>query len=104
MTIETATPSSAETIAAMFDTLVEAVAARVLAWLEQVVTQLDERVDSKIEDFCSEQLNSKIDEWSANFLQDRFDEHVTISADDFDLDDTVLEIVQRLSFDVSVSR
>tara|TARA_B110000503_G_scaffold131294_1_gene205703 strand:- start:1029 stop:1343 length:315 start_codon:yes stop_codon:yes gene_type:complete len=104
MTIETATPSSAETIAAMFDTLVEAVAARVLARLEQVVTQLDERVDSKIEDFCSEQLNSKIDEWSANFLQDRFDEHVTISADDFDLDDTVLEIVQRLSFDVSVSR
>ena len=33
MTIETATPSSAETIAALFDHLVEAVAQRVLAKL-----------------------------------------------------------------------
>ena len=90
MTIETATPSSAETIAAMFDTLVDAVAARVLA-------QLDERVNSKIEDFCSEQLDSKIDEWASNFLQDRVYEHV-------DLEDQVLETVQNLSFDVSVSR
>jgi len=97
MTIETAAPSSAETIAAMFDTLVEAVAARVLARLEQVVTQLDERVDSKIEDFCTEQLDSKIDEWASNFLQDRVYEHV-------DLEDQVLEAVQNLSFDVSVSR
>lgn len=97
MTIETATPSSAETIAAMFDTLVEAVAARVLARLEQVVTQLDERVDSKIEDFCTEQLDSKIDEWASNFLQDRVFEHV-------DLEDQILDAVQNLSFDVSVSR
>ena len=97
MTIETATPSSAETIAAMFDTLVEAVAARVLARLDQVVTQLDERIDSKIEDFCTEQLDSKIDEWASNFLQDRVFEHV-------DLEDQVLETVQNLSFDVSVSR
>jgi len=97
MTIETAAPSSAETIAAMFDTLVEAVAARVLARLEQVVTQLDERVDSKIEDFCTEQLDSKIDEWASNFLQERVYEHV-------DLEDQVLEAVQNLSFDVSVSR
>jgi hypothetical protein len=97
MTIETATPSSAETIAAMFDTLVEAVAARVLARLDQVVTQLDERMDSKIEDFCTEQLDSKIDEWASNFLQDRVYEHV-------DLEDQVLEAVQNLSFDVSVSR
>ena len=90
MTIETATPSSAETIAAMFDTLVDAVAARVLA-------QLDQRVDSKIEDFCTEQLDSKIDEWASNFLQDRVFEHV-------DLEDQILDAVQNLSFDVSVSR
>ena len=78
MTIETATPSSAETIAALFDTLVEAVAARVLV-------QLNERVDSKI------------DEWASNFLQDRVFEHV-------DLEDQILDAVQSLSFDVSVSR
>ena len=90
MTIETATPSSAETIAALFDTLVEAVAARVLV-------QLNERVDSKIEDFCTEQLDSKIDEWASNFLQDRVFEHV-------DLEDQILDAVQSLSFDVSVSR
>ena len=104
MTIETATPSSAETIAAVFDTLVEAVAARVLARLEQVVAQLDERVDSKLEHFAENELDGRIDDWSANFLQDRFNEHVTISADDFDLDDKVLEIVQDFRFDISVSR
>ena len=73
------------------------VAARVLA-------KLDERIDSKLEHFAENELDGRIDDWSANFLQDRFNEHVTISADDFDLDDKVLEIVQDFSFDVTVNR
>jgi len=93
MTIETAIPSSAEAVAALFDQLVEAVAVRVLA-------QLDERIDSKIEDFSNEELDSKIDEWAANFLNDRVQEHVTTE----DLHDQVLEIVQDLSFEVRVGR
>lgn len=90
MTIEIATPSSGETLAAMFDTLVDAVAARVLA-------KLDEKLDEKLEHFAEHELDGRIDDWSANHLQDRFDEYVSVS-DDFDLDDKVLEIIQNLTF------
>jgi hypothetical protein len=93
MTIETATPSSAETIAALFDTLVAAVAARVLE-------QLDANITARLEMFTEEELDGKIDEWAANFLDDRVKEHVT----EDDLHDEVLEIVQNLSFDIRVSR
>jgi FKBP-type peptidyl-prolyl cis-trans isomerase (trigger factor) len=93
MTIETATPSSAETIAALFDTLVDAVAARVLA-------QLDDNFNARLERFAEEELDEKIDEWAANFLDDRVKEHVS----EDDLHDQVLEIVQNLDFDIKVSR
>ena len=118
MTIETATPSSAETIAALFDTLVAAVAARVLeqldlpsavgrvveAKLDQLDVNIDTRIELAIESFALEQLDGKIDEWAANFLNDRVSEHVTIDTSDLDLHDEVLEIVQNLSFDIRVSR
>ena len=93
MTIETATPSSAETIAALFDTLVEAVAARVLA-------QLDDNFNARLERFAEEELDGRIDDWAANFLDDRVKEHVTSDTDD--LHDQVLEIVQGLNYDVRV--
>ncbi len=93
MTIETATPSSAETIAALFDTLVDAVAQRVLA-------QLDANIAARLELFAESELDEKIDEWAANFLDDRVKEHVTAD----DLHDEVLEIVQNLDFDIRVSR
>jgi hypothetical protein len=93
MTIETATPSSAETIAALFDTLVAAVAARVLA-------QLDDNFNARLERFAEEELDGRIDEWAANFLDDRVKEHVS----EDDLHDQVLEIVQNLDFDIKVSR
>ena len=93
MTIETATPSSAETIAALFDTLVDAVAARVLA-------QLDDNLNARLERFAEEELDGRIDEWAANFLDDRVKEHVTTD----DLHDEILEIVQNLDFDIKVSR
>ena len=93
MTIETATPSSAETIAALFDTLVAAVAARVLE-------QLDDNFNARLERFAEEELDGRIDEWAANFLDDRVKEHVS----EDDLHDQVLEIVQNLEFDIRVSR
>jgi hypothetical protein len=99
MTIETATPSSAETIAALFDTLVDAVAARVLAQLDDNITA---RIEAALESFAEQDLDGKIDDWAANFLQDRVTEHVT--SDEDDLHDQVLEIVQNLSFDIRVSR
>jgi hypothetical protein len=95
MTIETATPSSAETIAALFDTLVDAVAKRVLE-------QLNDNITARLEMFTEEELDGKIDEWAANFLDDRVKEHVTSDTDD--LHDQVLEIVQNLDFDIRVSR
>jgi hypothetical protein len=99
MTIETATPSSAETLAALFDTLVDAVAARVLAQLGDNITA---RIETALESFAEQDLDGKIDEWAANFLDDRVKEHV--SSDEDDLHDQVLEIVQNLSFDIRVSR
>ncbi len=82
MTIETATPSSAETIAALFDTLVDAVAARVLA-------QLDERLQGLLD--------------SAEF-EDKVEASVQTAVDNLDLDDMVVSAVQDLSFDIRVSR
>ena len=86
MTIETATPSSAETIAALFDNLVDAVAARVLA---QLADNLDARFAALLE--------------SADF-EDKLEASVQTAVDNLDLDDTIMEAIQNLSFDVSVSR
>ena len=99
--IETATPSSAETIAALFDNLVDAVAARVLAQLKH---KLDETIEDRLQLFTENELDEKIDLWAANFLNDRVSEFVTIDTSDLDLHDEVLEIVQNLSFDIRVSR
>jgi histidinol dehydrogenase len=86
MTIETATPSSAETIAALFDTLVDAVAARVLA-------QLNDNLDARFAMLLE----------SADF-EDKVEASVQTAIDNMDLDDTIMEAIQNLSFDVSVSR
>ena len=86
MTIETATPSSAETIAALFDNLVDAVAARVLA---QLGDNLDARFAALLE--------------SADF-EDKVEACVQTAVDNLDLDDQVMSAVQDLSFEVTVSR
>jgi hypothetical protein len=93
MTIETATPSSAETVAALFDTLVDAVAARVLA-------QLDDNITARFEMFAQNEIDDLIDNWATNFLDDRVKEHVNTD----ELHDQVLEIVQDLTYEVRVSR
>lgn len=84
--IETATPSSAETIAALFDNLVDAVAARVLA---QLADNLDARFAMLLE--------------SADF-EDKVEACVQTAVDNLDLDDTIMSAVQELEFDVRVSR
>lgn len=84
--IETATPSSAETIAALFDNLVDAVAARVLA---QLADNLDARFAMLPE--------------SADF-EDKVEACVQTAVDNLDLDDQVMTAVQELEFNVRVSR
>jgi hypothetical protein len=86
MTIETATPSSAETIAALFDNLVDAVAARVIA-------QLNDNLDARFAMLLE----------SADF-EDKVEASVQTAMDNMDLHDQVLEIAQDLTFEVSVSR
>ena len=103
MSIETATPSSAETIAALFDHLVEAVAQRVMAKMSE-----------------GEALNNALDAWAMNstVLEDRIgdrvqsfvdteldlDDAVRQALDNVDLDDMVMSAVQELEFSVRVSR
>ena len=86
MTIETATPSSAETIAALFDTLVDAVAARVVAQLHD---NLDARIALALE---------------GSDFEDKLEACVQTAVDNLDLDDTIMSAVQELEFDVRVSR
>ena len=95
MTIETATPSSAETLAAVFDTLVDAVAARVFTQLEKKLDAwamtsgiLEDRVTDMVQSFVDNQLD--------------LDALVEKSLDNMDMDDRVLEVVQGLNYDVRV--
>ena len=105
MTIETATPSSAETIAALFDQLVEAVAQRVMAKLtggdgialDNVLdawamnsTVLEDKVGDQIQSFVDTQLD--------------LDDAVRQALDNIDLDDMVLESARGLDFIVRVDR
>lgn len=105
MTIETAVPSSAETIAALFDQLVEAVAQRVLAKLTSSEdTTLDNAMDAwamnsmVLEDKMGDKVQSYVD----NQLD--LDDAVRQALDNIDLDDMVMEAVQNLEFNVRVSR
>ena len=84
MTKETATPTSAETIAALFDNLVDAVAARVLA-------QLNDNLDARFALLLE----------SADF-EDKVEASVQTAMDALDLHDQVVDIVQDLNFDIRV--
>ena len=86
MTIETATPSSMETLAGMFDTLVEHVAARVLFL-----------VDARIQEHLAADIEG-------SDFEDKVEACVQTAVDNLDLDDTIMDAIQNLSFDVSVSR
>ena len=104
MTIETATPSSAETVAALFDHLVEAVAQRVLAKLQEGDT-LDNAMDAWA--MNSTVLEDKIDDRVQTYVDNQLDMSEAVKnalEDDVDLDDLVMTAVQNLEFTVRVSR
>lgn len=105
MTIETATPSSAETIAALFDNLVNAVAARVL---EQLDANIYARIDHAMDTWAmtSGTLEDKITEGVQSFVDTQLDldDVVKQALDNLDLDDLVMSAVQDLTFEVSVNR
>jgi len=97
LTIETTTPSSAETLAAVFDTLADAVAARVFARLEKQLDTwamtsgiLEDRVTDMIQSFVATQLD--------------LDDTVRQALDNLDLDDMVATAAQNLTFEVTVSQ
>jgi ribosomal protein L11 methylase PrmA len=105
MTIETATPSSAETIAALFDTLVAAVAARVQAELaDNITAQLEHAMDTWA--MTSGVLMDRVTDTVQSFVDNQLDldDAVRQALDNLDLDDMVTSAVQDLSFEVSVSR
>lgn len=104
MTIETATPSSAETVAALFDHLVEAVAQRVLAKLQE-----GEALDNAMDAWAmnSTVLEDKIDDRVQTYVDNQLDMSEAVKSaleDDVDLDDLVMTAVQNLEFHVRVSR
>jgi histidinol dehydrogenase len=99
MTIETATPSSAEALAALFDTLVDAVAARVLAQLND---NLDARFamlleSADFEDKVEASVQTAIDSMD-------LDDAVRQALDNLCLDDMVMSAAQDLTYEVRVSR
>ena len=126
MSIETATPSSAETIAALFDQLVEAVAQRVMAKLQEgdtldnLVDAVAQRVMAKLTGGDGIALDNVLDAWAMNstVLEDKvgdqiqsfvdnqldLDDAVRQALDNIDLDDMVMTAVQELEFNVRVSR
>ena len=103
MTIETATPSSAETIAALFDHLVEAVAQRVMAKLQE-----GEALDNAMDAWAmnSTVLEDKIDDRVQTYVDTQLDldDAVRQALENVDLDDMVMSAVQELEFSVRVSR
>jgi homoserine acetyltransferase len=105
MTIETATPSSLETLAGMFDTLVEHVAARVLFKLDaSIATHVEHAMDTWA--MTSGTLEDKITEGVQSFVDTQLDldDVVKQALDNLDLDDMVMSAAQDLTFEVSVSR
>lgn len=101
--IENAIPTSAETLAALFDNLVEAVAQRVLAKLTE-----GEALDNTMDAWAmnSSVLEDKIDDKVQSFVDNQLDldDAVRQALDNIDLDDMVMTAVQELEFSVRVSR
>ena len=105
--IENAIPTSAETLAALFDNLVEAVAQRVMAKL--TADEDNPLLDSHLDKWAMNSLvlEDKIGDKIQSFVDNELDisEAVKSALDtDVDLDDLVMTAVQELEFSVRVSR
>jgi ribosomal protein L11 methylase PrmA len=105
MTIENATPSSAETVAALFDNLVNAVAARVI---EQLSDNITVRIEHAMDTWAmtSGIFDDRVNDLVQSFVDNSMDvdDVVRKALDNLDLDDMVVSAVQDLSFEVTVSR
>ena len=105
MTITIADPSSLETLAGMFDTLVEHVAARVLFKLDaSIATHVEHAMDTWA--MTSGTLEDKITEGVQSFVDNQLDvdDVVRGALDNLDLVEMVMTAVQDLEFNVKVSR
>jgi hypothetical protein len=105
MTITIADPSSLETLAGMFDTLVEHVANRVLFKLDaSIAAHVEHAMDTWA--MTSGTLEDKITEGVQSFVDNQLDvdDVVRGALDNLDLDDMVMTAVQELEFNVRVSR
>jgi hypothetical protein len=105
MTITIADPSSLETLAGMFDTLVEHVVARVLFKLDaSIATHVEHAMDTWA--MTSGTLEDKITEGVQSFVDTQLDldDQVQRALDNLGFDDMVASAVQDLTFEISVSR
>jgi hypothetical protein len=101
MTIEIANPSSLETLAGMFDTLVEHVVERVLFKLDaSIATHVEHAMDTWAS--SASIIDDRITDYVSHTLD--LDEAVRQALDNLDLDDMVMTAVQELEFNVRVSR
>ena len=92
MTIETATPSSVEALAALFDKLVEVVA-------ERVQEQLAEKLAEKLTDMVDSAVEAAMDQHTSDYDHDQF---ITADASDLEdqLADTVREVLEGASLKI----
>jgi hypothetical protein len=105
MTITIADPSSLETLAGMFDTLVEHVVARVLFKLDaSIATHVEHAMDTWA--MTSGTLEDKITEGVQSFVDTQLDldDAVRQALDNLCLDDMVMSAAQDLTYEVRVSR
>lgn len=115
MSIENASPAGAESLAALFDQLVEAVAQRVRVHLTGPVFEAHVKaalVNLDMDSQIGDAVRSEIEAWADNHLDDRLDHWATYrldissevrqSVEDLDLSDKVREEIQNLNFHVSV--
>jgi hypothetical protein len=126
MSIENASPAGAESLAALFDQLVEAVAQRVTAQLTGPVFEaqvkaalvniddrfLASRIEAGIDTWADLHMNDRIESWADYSLNDHLDrwasnnldlsDDIERAVDNLDLSDKVREEIQNLTFNVTV--
>ncbi len=114
MTIETASPAGAESLAALFDQLVEAVAQRVKIQLTGQISQAVSDAMAGFEQSLNSHIHAGIEDWADNYFDDRASTwaqvHLDINEDidryvrnELDIGDLVKDAVQDLTFEVTVS-
>jgi hypothetical protein len=114
MTIETTSPAGAESLAALFDQLVEAVAQRVHAQLASTVIEGASAAIEGLKGDLDSRINACIEDWADNHLDDRLDTWATVHLDveedierymrnQFDIEDAVKDCIRDLTFEVTVS-